>query len=69
MGLIKEPKHVDLYVDDRPLTDEEKRLLKEAIAKNKAAERARKTRSARTRPKKARAKTARLMWMRSSHCR
>ena len=59
MGLIREPKHVDFYVDDRPLTDEEKRLLKEAIAKNKAAERTRKTRSARMRPKKSKAKTTR----------
>jgi hypothetical protein len=59
MGLIREPKHVDFYFDDRPLTDEEKRLLKEAIAKNKAAERARKTRSARTRPKKSKAKATR----------
>lgn len=36
MGLLREPKEVDFYVDDRPLTDEEKRLLKAAIIKNKA---------------------------------
>jgi len=66
MGLIREPKDVDFFVEDRPLTTEEKRLLKEAIAKNKAtvlAERARKVR-AKSKPKtrarvKAKAKVTR----------
>lgn len=37
MGFIREPKDVDLFVEDRPLTAAEKRLLKAAVAKNKAA--------------------------------
>lgn len=37
MGFIREPKDVDLFVEDRPLTAAEKRMLKAAIAKNKAA--------------------------------
>jgi len=36
MVLFREPKDVDFYVEDRPLTEEEKRLLKAAIARNKA---------------------------------
>ena len=59
MGLIREPKHVDFYFDDRPLTDEETRLLKEAIAKNNAAERTRNSRSSRMRLKQPKSKTSR----------
>jgi hypothetical protein len=47
MGLIREPKNVDFYVEDRPLTEEEKQLLKAAIAKNKAAVQAKRSRAAR----------------------
>ena len=47
MGLIREPKNVDFYVDDRPLTEEEKRLLKAAIAKNKAASKTKRVRVSR----------------------
>lgn len=36
MGVIREPLHVDFYMDDRTLTPEEKRLLKAAILRNKA---------------------------------
>lgn len=48
MGLIREPKDVDFFVEDRPLTKEELRLLKAAIARNKAAALARKRRPVRT---------------------
>ncbi len=36
MGLIREPLHVDFFVDDRPLSAEEKRLVKAAILRNQA---------------------------------
>jgi hypothetical protein len=46
MALIREPKDVDFYVEDRSLTEEEKRLLKAAIVRNKAkAKRARNKRT------------------------
>lgn len=46
MALIREPKDVDFYVEDRPLSEEEKRLLKAAIVRNKAkAKRASKKRT------------------------
>ena len=48
MELLREPKEVDFYVEDRPLTDDEKRLLKEAIAKNKAKAKRAKTKRAAT---------------------
>ena len=51
MGLIREPKNVDFYVEDRPLTEEEKQLLKAAIAKNKAAAQAKRSRTTRVRAK------------------
>lgn len=50
MGLLREPKEVDFYVEDRPLTDEEKRLLKDAIAKNKA--KAKRAKNKRTGPRR-----------------
>jgi len=49
MGFIREPKEVDFFVEDRPLTKEELRLLKAAIAKNKAAAIARRSGTVRTR--------------------
>lgn len=36
MGLIKEPKDVDFFVDPTPLTSEQKKMLSEAIAYYKA---------------------------------
>jgi len=36
MGLIREPKDVDFYVDPTPLTEEEKADISEAIAYYKA---------------------------------
>ncbi len=36
MGLIREPKDVDFYVDPTPLTKEEKEMIHEAIAYYKA---------------------------------
>jgi len=46
MGLIREPLYVDFFVDDRPLSAEEKRLVKAAIVRNKSkAERAKAKRS------------------------
>jgi hypothetical protein len=46
MALFREPKDVDFYVEDRPLTEEEQRLLKAAIVRNKAkAKRAKAKRS------------------------
>lgn len=35
MGLIKETKNVDFYVDPRPLTDEEKKRISDFIKKDK----------------------------------
>jgi hypothetical protein len=32
MGLIREPKNVDFYVDPTPLTQEDKQMIHEAIA-------------------------------------
>ena len=32
MGLIREPKNVDFYVDPTPLTEQEKEMIHEAIA-------------------------------------
>jgi len=56
MGLIREPKNVDFYVEDRPLTKEEKHLLNAAIAKNKAAASAKRTKTLKSR-KKTKSKT------------
>ena len=36
MGLIKEPKEIDFFVDSTPLTEEEKKMISDAIAYYKA---------------------------------
>lgn len=51
MGLIKEPKHIDFHVEDRPLTEEEKRLLQAAIEKNQAAAQAKRSQVVRPKTK------------------
>jgi len=56
MGLIREPKNIDFYVEDRPLTDEEQHLLQAAIAKNKAAAQAKRAKTLKS-PTKAKSKT------------
>ena len=35
MGLIKEPRNVDFFVDPKPLTDEEQKMISDYIKKDK----------------------------------
>jgi hypothetical protein len=35
MGLIREPKDVDFFVDPKPLTDEERKMISDYIKKDK----------------------------------
>jgi hypothetical protein len=35
MGLIKEPKNIDFYVDSRPLTKEEEKMISDFIKADK----------------------------------
>jgi hypothetical protein len=42
MGLIKEPKDVDFYVDPRPLTKEEQKMVSDFIKSDKKSKKHRK---------------------------
>ncbi len=42
MGLVREPKNVDLYIVDKPDTEEERKAFSEFIKKQKALARKRK---------------------------
>ena len=35
MGLIREPRDVDFFVDPKPLTDEERKMISDYIKKDK----------------------------------
>lgn len=50
MGLIREPRDVDFFVDPKPLTDEERKMISDYIKKDKQKrkQRERKGKKART---------------------
>lgn len=53
MGLIKEPLNVDFYVDPKPLTDEERKLISQHIREYKAKMKKRQSRKTKTKAKDA----------------
>ena len=48
MGLIKEPRDVDFFVDPKPLTDAERKMISDYIKKDKQKRKQRKGKKAHT---------------------